>query len=189
MKVGIMQPYFLPYIGYWQLIKAVDKYVIYDNIQYTKKGWINRNRVLRNNKDVYITIPLEKDSDYLDVRDRFVSKSFDRKKLVNQIKETYRKAPFFERTCYIFENIVNYEERNLFLFNYHSIREICKYLNIDTEFVVSSTVDINHSLKGADKVIAICKALKATQYVNAIGGMKLYSKDYFVLNNVTPPCF
>jgi len=64
VKVAIMQPYFLPYIGYWQLINAVDKFVVYDNIEYTKKGWINRNRFLQNGKDELFTIPLKKDSDY-----------------------------------------------------------------------------------------------------------------------------
>ena len=57
--LGIMQPYFLPYIGYWQLLSAVDQFVVYDNIKYTKKGWINRNRFLRDGTDAVFTIPLK----------------------------------------------------------------------------------------------------------------------------------
>lgn len=184
MKLGIMQPYFLPYIGYFQLLNAVDKYVIYDNIQYTKKGWINRNRILQNGKDLMITIPLEKDSDYLDIKDRYLSVGFDKKKLLNQIRESYRKAPYFDMLMPLIERIVNYDDTNLFHYIDNSIREICKYLDIKTEIIISSTFDIDHSLKGQDKVIAICKELKATDYYNAIGGQELYSPEEFKKENI-----
>eukprot|EP01036_Dinobryon_divergens_P050949 gene50949-68197_t len=77
MKVGIMQPYFLPYIGYFQLIAAVDLFVVYDNIKYTKKGWINRNRLLQNGTDAVFSLPLKKDSDALDVRERELAADFN----------------------------------------------------------------------------------------------------------------
>lgn len=185
MKVGIMQPYFLPYIGYFQLLNAVDKYVIYDNIQYTKKGWINRNRILQNGKDALITIPVEKDSDYLDIRERKVSETFDRGKLINQIREAYRKAPYFNDIMPLAEDIINRNEENLFLYIYNSIIKVCGYLNIKTEIVVSSTLLIDHTLKGQDKVLAICKELRATEYYNAIGGQELYSSFVFAKENVT----
>lgn len=179
-----MQPYFLPYIGYFQLLNAVDKYVIYDNIQYSKKGWINRNRILQNGKDLLISIPLEKDSDYLDVKDRCVSKGFDRKKLLNQIRESYRKAPYFEEVMLMMENIINFEGENLFQYIYNSVQRICAYLNINTEIVISSSLSIDHSLKGQDKVLAICKELQATDYINAIGGQELYNKEDFKKENI-----
>jgi hypothetical protein len=179
MKLGIMQPYFLPYIGYFQLLNAVDRYVIYDNIQYTKKGWMNRNRILQNGKDATITIPLEKDSDYLDVRERFVSSGFDKKKLLHLIRESYWKAPYFGTVMPLVENIVNVDENNLFLYIYHSVRKVCEYLNIGAEIVVSSTIGIDHSLKGQAKVLAICKESGATDYYNAIGGQELYSSEDF----------
>lgn len=179
MILGIMQPYFMPYIGYFQLLNAVDKYVIYDNAKYTKKGWINRNRILQNNKDTLISISVEKDSDYLDIKDRSVADSFDKKKLINQIRESYRKAPYFEQVIPIVEDIINYEEKNLFLYIYNSIKEVCKYLNIHTEIIISSTIDVDQTLTGQDRVIAICKTLGAKDYYNAIGGQELYhSKDF-----------
>ncbi|MBF0760405.1 WbqC family protein [Dysgonomonas mossii] len=179
MILGIMQPYFMPYIGYFQLLNAVDKYVIYDNAKYTKKGWINRNRILQNNKDTLISISVEKDSDYLDIKDRSVADSFDKKKLINQIRESYRKAPYFEQVIPIVEDIINYEEKNLFLYIYNSIKEVCKYLNIHTEIIISSTIDIDQTLAGQDRVIAICKTLGAKDYYNAIGGQELYHpKDF-----------
>lgn len=179
MILGIMQPYFMPYIGYFQLLNAVDKYVIYDNAKYTKKGWINRNRILQNNKDTLISISVEKDSDYLDIKDRSVADSFDKKKLINQIRESYRKAPYFEQVMPIVEDIINYEEKNLFLYIYNSIKEVCKFLNIHTEIIISSTIDVDQTLAGQDRVIAICKTLGAEDYYNAIGGQELYQpKDF-----------
>ena len=184
MKIGIMQPYFLPYIGYFQLLNTVDKYVIYDNIQYTKKGWINRNRILQNGKDLLISIPIEKESDYLDVKERFISEEFNRKKLLNQIRESYRKAPYMEAVMPVMESIINYDDRNLFDFIFNSVKEICRYLDIKTEIIVSSTLNADHSLKGQDKVIAICKELGATDYYNAIGGQELYNSDDFKKENI-----
>ena len=184
MKLGIMQPYFLPYIGYWQLINAVDVFVIYDNIQYTKKGWINRNRVLNNGKDVYITIPIEKDSDFLNVDERIISESFDKKKILNQIKEYYKKAPNFPNGIKIFEEILVFEERNLFEYIFNSIKVICNKLEINTQIIISSEIEIDHKLKGKDKVISICKALNANEYINPIGGTDLYSKESFSNNGI-----
>jgi len=184
MTVGIMQPYFLPYIGYWQLINAVDVFVVYDNIQYTKKGWINRNRVLNNGKDVYITLPIEKDSDYLNVDERIISKNFDKKKLLIQIREYYKKAPYLSTGIKLFEEILMFEDRNLFEFIFNSIKVICNNLEIKTQILISSKIEINHKLKGKDKVISICKALNANNYINPIGGVELYNKNDFQVENI-----
>lgn len=177
-----MQPYFLPYIGYFQLINAVDVFVLYDNIKYTKKGWINRNRILLNGDADYISLPLKKDSDYLNIDRRFLSDDWDIEKaaILNRIKEAYRKAPYFNLTFEVITAILRNEDTNLFGFLYSSIKQICQYLNISTNIVLSSSISINHSLKSADKIIAICKHLNATKYINATGGQKLYSKGMFL---------
>jgi hypothetical protein len=182
--IAIMQPYFLPYIGYWQLINEADKFVIYDNIQYTKKGWVNRNRFLQNGKDEYFTLPLKKDSDYFHVKERYISDGFNKKKLLNQIKSAYCKAPFFQSTFQLFEEILSDSEKNLFMFLYCSIMKICSYLNIKTEIIVSSLLPVDHALKSEGKVLAICKILGATEYINAIGGQELYNKEIFKQNNI-----
>jgi hypothetical protein len=179
MKIAIMQPYFSPYIGYFQLIQAVDKFVVYDNIQYTKKGWINRNRFLQNGKDVMFSLPIRKDSDFLDIKDREIFADFKKDKLLNQLREAYRRAPFFSQTFSLIEQIVRYEDKNLFRFVHHSIVRICEHLGITTEILISSGISIDHQLKNQDKVLALCKAVGANTYVNAIGGMELYSKETF----------
>lgn len=178
-KIAIMQPYFLPYIGYWQLISAVDLFVIYDNIQYTKKGWFNRNRFLLNGEDALFSIPLKKDSDFLNVDQRLISQDYNKRKLVAQLKNAYAKAPYVKEIIPLLEEIINYKEENLFEYIYNSVKRMCEYLNIDTKIVISSTVNIGHDFRAQDKVIAICSALGATTYINAIGGVSLYNKDDF----------
>jgi hypothetical protein len=181
MTVAIMQPYFLPYIGYFQLIQAADKFVIYDNIQYTKKGWINRNRILQNGQDEYISLPLKKDSDYLNVDQRALADTFleEQKNALRKLASLYRKAPHFHTAFPLIEGIYRFEEKNLFRFLLHSVQSVCGYLGVKTEFVVSSTLDIDHSLRSEEKVIALCKALNASAYLNPIGGTGLYSREQF----------
>ena len=179
-----MQPYFFPYIGYFQLIASVDVFIVYDNIKYTKKGWINRNRMLQNGKDVMFSLPLKSDSDSLDVRDRELVADFNRDKLLNQIGGAYRRAPYFAQTFPLIEQVVRHEEPNLFKFIHHSIIRTCEHLGITTEIMVSSDIAIDHDLKNQDKVLALCAAVGADTYVNAIGGMELYSKDEFSARGV-----
>ena len=185
-KLAIMQPYFFPYIGYFQLINSVDEFVIYDNIQYTKKGWINRNRILANGKDQLITLPIKKDSDYLNVIERELSESWDKdkSKIINIIKSSYNKAPYFKETFDLISQCLDNSERNLFKFIYDSIILINKYLEIKTPIVISSTINVNHALKSQDKVLSLCKAQDADVYINSIGGVELYDKEVFKQNGI-----
>ena len=179
MKVGIMQPYFLPYIGYFQLIAFVDKFVIYDNIKYTKKGWINRNRMLQNGTDKIFSVALAKASDRLDIVERELSSDFNRQKLLSQFRGCYLKAPYFEDVWPLMESIVSFQDDNLFRYIQNSIVLICDYLDIDTEIIVSSSVAADHDLLSQDRVLSICEALNANTYVNPIGGVELYSSEDF----------
>jgi hypothetical protein len=186
MKIAIMQPYYFPYIGYFQLINAVDEFVIYDNIEFTKKGWINRNRILVNGTDAVVSLPIKKDSDYLNVNERFLADTWDieRKKMLNRITESYRKAPYFKETYEVLEKCILYEDHNLFKFILHSVQTVMQYLKIDTKLVVSSSVPIDHQLKSNEKVMAICKERGADIYINPIGGLELYDKEIFKKNNL-----
>lgn len=182
-----MQPYFLPYIGYFQLIAAVDTFVVYDNIQFSKKGWFHRNRMLQNGKDEYFSLPLKKDSDFLDVRDRTLSDTWpaEREKLLRKIKENYRKAPFFSETYPWLEEIFQYEDRSLFGFLFHSLQSACARLEISTPLVISSELPIDHALKSQDKVLALVKAAGGNTYLNPIGGWDLYDPESFTQEGVT----
>ena len=181
-----MQPYFMAYIGYFQLINAVDKFVIYDNIKYTKKGWINRNRILVKGKDQYISLPLKKDSDYLNINERVLSDAWvnEKRKLLNKLKDSYAKSPFYSSVIILLEDILNHSEKNLFNFILNSIQKVCYYLDIKTPLVKSSSLNIDNSLKGTLKVIEICNFLKSNSYLNPIGGMDLYNKDEFLKSHI-----
>ena len=179
MKLGIMQPYFLPYIGYFQLLASVDQFIMYDNIKYTKKGWINRNRMVSNGKDAVFSLPLKKGSDSLYVVERELAEEFDRSKLLNQFKGAYGRAPQFELTYPVLERIVQHDEVNLFHYIHHSIVQLCEHLGIKTEIRISSEILIDHKLKGQEKVLALCKAAGADTYINTIGGLELYAKSDF----------
>lgn len=184
MKLGIMQPYFLPYIGYFQLLASVDQFIVYDNIKYTKQGWINRNRMLLNGTDTMFSLPLKKGSDSLNVIERELAAEFDRSKLLNQFKGAYGRAPQFELIYPVLERIVRHEDDNLFRYIHHSIVRLCEHLGIKTEIKISSEIDIDHELKGQDKVLALCKGVCASTYINAIGGVELYDKDDFRLQGI-----
>lgn len=179
-----MQPYFFPYIGYFQLIHSCDLFVIYDNIKYTKKGWINRNRFLQNGTDATFSLPLQKDSDSLDVRDRAIAADFNSKKLLGQLAGAYRHAPYFDATMSLLERTFGNDERNLFRFIHYALVETCTYLGITTDIRISSEIDIDHQLKSQDKVLAICSALDATTYINTMGGIDLYQKDAFLARGI-----
>jgi len=179
-----MQPYFLPYIGYFQLMQAVDTFVVYDNIKYTKKGWINRNRFLREGKDAIFSLPLKAASDYLDIREREISPEFNRTRLLNQLNEAYRRAPYYAQTIPLIERIVRHHDGNLFSYVFHSIKEVCEHLDISTEIRMSSEIQIDHSLKAQEKVLAICDSLGTRTYINSAGGTELYSKEVFSENGI-----
>lgn len=174
-----MQPYFLPYIGYWQLLAAVDRFVLYDNIQYTKKGWINRNRFLRNGTDAFFTVPVRKGAHLADVAERAIADDFDPRTVLNPLAAAYRKAPFFDAAFPIVERVVAAAPRNLFEYLHHGLQVVADYLEIRTPIVVSSSVAIDHQLAGERKVLALCEASGATRYVNSIGGRELYSASTF----------
>lgn len=185
-KLAIMQPYFFPYIGYFQLINSVDEFVIYDNIQYTKKGWINRNRILTSKKDQLFTLPLKKDSDYLNILERSISDTWDKEKikLLNTINSSYNKAPYFKEVNELLRECLFDPESNLFKFLLNTLVRVNNYLGIATPITISSTIKINHNLKSQDKVLAICEEQKTDTYINAIGGTELYDKNVFLNHNI-----
>ena len=174
-----MQPYFLPYVGYFQLINSVDKFVVYNNIQYTKRGWINRNKYLLNNKSKYFTIPVEKFSQKQNILKIKISKIYQKEKILRQFYNAYQNAPFFNQTNKLLTRIIMFPSQNLFEYIYFSISSICKYLNIKTKIFISSNINFNNSLKSENKVIDICKKLNGSIYINPEGGKKIYNKNNF----------
>ena len=182
MTIGIMQPYFLPYIGYFQLIKEVDKYVIYDDVNYINKGWINRNNILLNGQKYLFTLSLLGASQNKLINEIAVENN--QSKLLKTIENAYKKAPYFENVFAVIQSIFDYENKNLSKFVGNSIIQIADYLDIKTTFVYSSEIEKDNTLKGQEKILQICKILGVTNYINAIGGQELYDKDIFKQNSI-----
>jgi hypothetical protein len=182
MKLAIMQPYLFPYIGYFQLINAVDTFVFYDDVNYIKQGWINRNRILLNNKDHILTLQLIGSSSFKQINEIGIGNS--NSKMIKTIAQAYHKTPFYPDVYPLVENILNYSEKNLAKFIQNSLKMISEYLEIKTKFIISSELEKKQNLKGEEKVIHICEILKAKKYINSIGGKELYSKDHFLKENI-----
>lgn len=185
IKVGIMQPYFFPYIGYWQLLNAVDKYVVYDDVNFIKGGWINRNRILNNGKIQYINIQMKGASAYKHINEiECAENTVFTLKNIKMLENIYGKAPYFSEAFPIILDILQNEETNLAKYLIFSINKICTYLSIDTHILISSEIEKDEKLRGKDKVIDICKRLNATDYYNPIGGISLYSYQEFKENGI-----
>lgn len=184
MRLAVMQPYFLPYIGYFQLIAACDEFIVYDNIKYTKKGWINRNRMLRNGADAMFSLPLRKGADHLDIAERYLAEAPGPHQWLAQLKGAYHHAPHYAATIALLERIAACRDDNLFGFLHHALLETCAHLGIDTPIRVSSSIPIDHALCAQDKVLALCQASAATTYINAIGGTALYAHADFAARGI-----
>jgi len=180
MKLAIMQPYFFPYIGYWQLIQAVDRFVIYDDVNYIKGGWINRNRVLLNSEPNFITVPLHQSSSYKHICDISLQASPDwRDKLLKSIENTYRKSSGFAEAFPVIENIIRHEADNLSEYLVYQLQTLATFMGLKTEFVVTSRCYGNNSLSGQARILDICKREGATSYINPQGGQALYDRAAF----------
>lgn len=172
-----MQPYLFPYIGYFQLLNVVDVFVVYDDVNYIKKGFINRNSLLVNGVGHPFTFPIIGASQNKKINElNFAEQS---QKFIKSLKNNYSKAPFFEIVLELIEKIIDFKEKNVSGFLVNSLIKICNYLQISTKILVSSQLKIATNEKASSRIEAICKNFKATEYYNAIGGKSLYNREDF----------
>ncbi len=184
MKIAIMQPYFVPYIGYFQLIKAVDKFVIYDDVDYIKRGWVNRNRIIKpgtdGKEDMWFTLPVKNASSNKLIKEiKIHAGGKEKNKMLKTIQHTYSNAPYYDDIYPLIEDIIRNSEDNLAKFLEDSLKEITNFLDLDTEFIVSSNIEKDLNLSGQEQILEICKILDAATYINLPGGKELYSKKDF----------
>ena len=178
--IAIMQPYFFPYIGYWQLINAVDRFVIYDDVNYIVRGWVNRNRILINGCPTYISVPLQQASQNKKICEIDLQPSLNwRAKLVKMIEITYRKMPHFDEVFPTIEELILYETDNLSDYLANQLQTLSTFMGINTEFVVSSRCYRNNKFIGQERILDICKREKATAYINPKRGLTLYNYEAF----------
>jgi hypothetical protein len=186
-KVAMMQPYLFPYLGYFQLISAVDVFVLGDNLQYVKESWINRNRILMNGRDRLITFPLRKGHHVAKINERFLSNEFEQesKRIVRVVQNAYLKAPCYAQVMPLVEELILHPEMNLSKYAEHSIRKICDFLDIRTPILVASDLAIDDVADKQDRVIKTVKKLGGDTYINFIGGLQLYDFDVFRKHRLT----
>jgi len=183
MVLAIMQPYVFPYVGYFQLINAVDKFVVYDDVNFIKGGWINRNQILVNQKAHLFTVPLEKPSSLCHINETAIhSKNYGiwKPKFLRTVEQSYKKAPFFHDVFPLINEVLSEgEQDNISTLALKSLKAVCVYLGIETEITDSSSIYQNTHLKSQARVLDICKTERADRYINPIGGRELYSKEDF----------
>ena len=175
-SLAIMQPYFMPYIGYFQLIFSVDEFVIYDDVGYIKQGYINRNMILTSGQRKMFSIPVVNQSSYRKINEHTFD-GFD--KFLKTIKNNYIKAPYFKIIYELLEVELVCNEYNVAIINSSLIKSILKYLGVNKKIINSSEMSIGSDLKGQERVLAICKSRSVNTYINAIGGYELYSSSAF----------
>ncbi|WP_333600053.1 WbqC family protein [Flavobacterium sp.] len=182
MKLAVMQPYLFPYIGYFQLINAADKFVVYDDVNFIKQGWINRNSILVGGQAFLFTVPLENQSSFQKINETFLNQKFYPSwadKFLKTIEQNYKKAPFFTDVFPMLKKILQTENQSIAGLAVSSIKSVAEYIGIATEFVDSSVNYNNQNLSAQTRVLDICTQEKASQYINLSGGMALYSKSDF----------
>lgn len=184
-----MQPYFFPYIGYFQLIHVVDKFIFYDDVNFIKQGWINRNKFLVNGNELIFSIPIKNISPNKKINETEISHiNFDKwlSKFLKTLYINYSKAPYFDKVISIIENVMNEKHYFISSLAISSILKVCEYLAInDKIFEISSKMYSDSSnLHKSERLINICKKNAAKEYINPIGGKDLYTKEEFLKNNI-----
>lgn len=183
--LAIMQPYIFPYIGYFQLINAVDKFVIYDDVNFIKRGWIHRNNILVNGEANMFSVPLKKPSQNSLINE---VKLGDWKpwssKFLKTVEQNYKKAPHFDSVYELVSNVLSEDCAFISDLAIRSLKQVCAYLKLSTEFVDSSTVYNNDELKSQYRILDICLKEKAGHYINPTGGRGLYDKELFAKNGI-----
>ena len=183
--IAVMQPYFFPYIGYFQLINSVDKFIIYDDVNFINRGWVNRNNLLSNGNKLLVTVPLKKSSQNKLINEVEISYDVEWKgKLIKVFESLYKKSPYFNEVIELIGRIFENDFKYISELNLISIKSICVYLDIKTEILNTTCFFENRDLKGQDRIIDICKRENADNYINPIGGIELYDRSLFKLNGI-----
>ncbi len=180
-KIAIMQPYIFPYLGYFQLVNAVDTFVFYDDVNFIKRGWINRNKILVNGKEKLVSFPCIQASQNKLIKE--VGVNLEDKAYTNflqTIEQAYKKAPNFTVVFELITNIFKQQHANIASLAAASCINISTYLGLGTQFMVSSeNFSSSKGMQKQNRLIHITNETNSSTYINTIGGRELYSKEDF----------
>ncbi|BAP46156.1 WbqC family protein [Pseudomonas sp. 21LCFQ02] len=185
--IAMMQPYLFPYLGYFQLIATADVFVLGDDLQYIRAGWVNRNRILCEGQPRLMTFAVKKDRFELPIMQRQLADSFfenDAPRLVNLLVHSYRKAPYFSEVMPLLERLIRFPQHNLALYAENALREICAYLQISTPILRGSNLTLSACTDKQERVINIAHTFSAGTFLNPIGGLELYDRERFARNGL-----
>ncbi|MBN8454890.1 WbqC family protein [Accumulibacter sp.] len=180
MRLAIMQPYFMPYIGYWQLIAAVDRMIVLDDVAFIRRGWINRNRILVGGAAHRFSLPLRQASQNRLINEIELATDtswWQRFRLT--LAQSYRRAPFYEETQAFLEPIVSDGRGPLLPFLLRSINAVAAHLDIHTPLLTSSAIDPERRSRGQQRILVLCCHAGAAEYLNLPGGRALYDPLLF----------
>ena len=187
VRIAIMQPYFFPYLGYFQLIHAVDAFVFLDDVAFIKKGWINRNRLAFNGKITWFTVPLSGQSQHTLIRDIRVARKELlpwQRKFIRSLWHFYGKSPFYQTTAQLVEEVLSHESESMADLAKAAIAACCRLLGITSRLIDSSSAFPARGLCGEERLVDLCKQAGATEYVNPSGGITLYTKETFARHGI-----
>lgn len=188
MKIGIMQPYFFPYLGYFSLIKYIDKWIVFDSVQYIRHGWINRNRILKHGGGwQYIIVPLKKHDRSTLIKDIIISEDNAWKDRIFGQLEYYKKiAPYYDQVTKLLKECLQYQTSSITHLNSFSLKKTCKYLNIEFDYKIFSemNLEIGTVSDPGEWALKIAEALGAKEYINLPGGEEIFDKRKFEKSNI-----
>lgn len=180
MVVAIMQPYFFPYIGYFQLMEHVDLFLLYDDVQYIKNGWVNRNRILHGTRPSWWTFPVGRSGHQELICNKvYCNRARNISKLLKQLRGSYQKAPRFEEIFELTKTCFESGPEAVGEFNAVSLKKIARKIGIQTELRKTSALGLGLHLKGQDRILELCRRVGASEYVNPAGGRALYDDRSF----------
>jgi hypothetical protein len=183
MKLAIMQPYFFPYLGYYSLIKKSDQFILFDTVQFIRRGWIERNRILKPVEGwQYVAVPLIKKELSTIICEMEIRNNEDwRGKLILQLAHYKKKAPFYRETLSVIQDAINMDTNSIVKLNENILKKTCEYFNIPLNISIFSemNIEIEEVTHPGEWALNITKALNGKDYINPTGGVEIFKREQF----------
>lgn len=189
MRVAIMQPYFFPYLGYFDLLYNVDLFIVYDTVQYIRRGWIHRNRILHQLKRgwQYIIVPTEQTPQKTPIRDVRIKRSFPwQDNILGQMEHYNKAAPHADRISYFVKNCLYSQDTFISQLNVQILVRCAQLMDLNFQYQYCSglNIELDRERTAEERILDLCEFLEATEYVNLPGGVDLYHPEAFESRNI-----
>jgi hypothetical protein len=186
-RLGIMQPYFFPYVGYFSLIQQSESFILFDTVQFIRHGWIERNRVLKPQDGwQYISVPLEKHNQQISIKDVMIREEPWRERIFRQLEHYKKRSPYYHQTIEVLQSGLQTNSRSIVEVNQHCLKKVCEYVGIETPISIWSQqgVTIEEATEPGKWAMNICEALGYKEYINPPGGMELFDREAYAQKGI-----